>query len=145
MAAKKDQSAALKYLLFRSNELSDLFKRVLATLIDQSDGLKRPVQIRLSENVHGYSRAELKELYHNFSIATSSGCNTHLHALLHLAGSTLQFNYSQGNTDCVCGFWSRSGKEPTAVGVHRNILDQIDLSKPGLYDEHMPRRFKKAG
>jgi hypothetical protein len=132
--AKGRQVAGLKYLLFGSTEIGATCKRVLATLIDESEGLKKPVKVRFEVNTNGFSKKELLAMFHDFSIATSSGCKTHFHELLAIAGSDLNFSYGGDLLEFECGFWSeKDKKEPRVVEITRSQLQMIDLSRPGLY------------
>lgn len=144
--AKDRQVASLKYVLFGSKELSGLSLRIFATLIDESKGLTRPVQIKLQANMQGYDRKELKRLYTDFSIATSSLATTHLNELLLMTGTSLRFSYSENDIGCRCGLWSKKGKkEPRVIEVSRSMLEKIDLSKPGLYPSLEEQKFKRTG
>jgi len=128
------QIAALKYVLFKSPELGNLFKRVVATLLDESKSLTRPVVIRLETNMQGFERKQLKQLYRDCSVATSCGGKTHINELIAMIGSDLSFSHSEGNTDCQVGFWARKGKKkPKIVEVTNSKLQKIDLARPGLY------------
>jgi hypothetical protein len=131
--ANGKQIAALKYILFKSLEQGNLFKQVVSTLLDHSKGLTRSVAIKLEAN-KGYDRKELRQLYRDCSVATSCGCRTHINELVAITGSDLRFSYTEDDTGCQLGFWTRRGmRKPRNIEVSRSKLQKVDLSKPGLY------------
>jgi hypothetical protein len=145
LVAKDRQIAALKYLVFHSKEIGNTCKRVIATLLDESAGLTKPVKIRFEANTQGFSEKELLALFHDFSVATSCGCKTYLNELLSIAGNDLHFSYGGSLVDYECGLWRRKGKkEPRVIEVTRSELDQIDLSRPGLYPALEKEAVKRA-
>jgi hypothetical protein len=135
-AASRKQIAALKYVIFSSKSLGNMTKRILAKLIDASKGFTRPVQIEVQRNTKGFNEKDVKGLYRDFSVATSTLGTIHLNELLQLGGCELRFTYSEDDLRCRCGLWPRKGNEkPKMLKVSWPILEEIDLSKPGLYPE----------
>ena len=143
--AKDKRIAALKYVLFESPEIGDLFKRIVAVLLDESENLTCPVELTIEANEQGYSDTDIGWLYGDCGIATSSGRNVHFHEIFAITGSDLRFNYSRDDTSCRIGFWSkRTHKYTKFLSVKRSELKGIDLSRPGLYPRSEDRVLKRA-
>ena len=54
-----EQIAALKYMIFASKDGTDLSKRAMAFLIDQSEGLTKEVCLTLVADREGYTAEEI--------------------------------------------------------------------------------------
>lgn len=130
----KKQISALKYMIFISKNGNELSKRVLAFLIDQSEGLTREVCLTLVADREGYTADEIREVAHGVHAMQSANCTTHLHALLSAMGSELTFSVHYGDFD------------PTRSGDPFNSDGQFfgagrAVSRPGLAREDMPLRY----
>ena len=156
-----EQIAALKYVIFKSKKDNDLAKRILALLLDKSEGLTKHVYITLQQDREGYSAEEVNAAAHAVDGMCSCNGNTHLNELLQIAGSALvvslhygdypaggikfstrgQFTSVEGSSDPPLRytFWleddlyGRSRKTRTEIRTDRGELEKIDLKKPGLY------------
>lgn len=91
------QIAALKYLVFHSRDANDLAKRIVAYLIEQSNGLVDGVCITLCADRQGYSAEEINTAAHHFGGMLSCNCNTHLSALMSAIGSDMHFSHHYGD------------------------------------------------
>lgn len=163
------QIAALKYLVFVAKNGSKLSKQVLAFLIDQSEGLTKEVCLTLVADRDGYTADEINVAGHGVGGMESCNFTTHLHELLVLMGSKLNFSLHYGDFDptragdpfnsdgqffgCAVHQVSRPGlirkgmplrytfwlskqdysRQAKLVVATREKLEQIDLTKPGLY------------
>lgn len=93
------QISALKYMIFNTKDGVDLSKRILAFLIDKSEGLTKEVCVSLVKDREGYTEEEISDAGYGVSAMESCNCNTHIHALMCLMGSELQFSFHYGDYD----------------------------------------------
>lgn len=165
------QVAALKYLIFKAEpqagSVGDLTKRILAFLIDQSDGLTKDVCVTLWDGRDGFTGAEIGHAALFEGRFHSCNCTTHLNVLMVLSGAEdVRFDCHYGHPNngefdtlgqfpgfdpaqtggvvhpkdapirytfwLSKGFYSRTA---TQIPVTREMLNAIDLAKPGLYPE----------
>lgn len=157
------QVAALKYLIGKSKETQKLLpKQVMFFLINQSEKLSREICVVLREDVHGTCE-EISAVGHEVDWFNSSNGSTHLNEVFTAMGIRLKFSVHYGNLEdtghlnslgqfpgaidahkvqypvhapmrytiwLAKPFYSRTAKILT---VTRKELDEIDVSKPGLY------------
>ncbi len=96
------QIAALKYVIFRAEKPvngGSLAKRIIAFLIDKSEGLTKDVYLTLWQDRDGFTADEIDQAAHFMGRLQSCNCTTHLDQLLHLAGTDLHFSLHYGNID----------------------------------------------
>jgi len=93
------QIAALRYLIFRAKNGTDLSKRVLAFLIASSEGLTKDVCLTLIENREGYSADEIHEAGRGVGGLQSSCGTTFIDQILIAMGSTLAVSVHYGDFD----------------------------------------------
>lgn len=91
------QIAALKYLVSKSLNGTDLMKRIIFLMIDSSKGLSVPVSITIMEIINGYSRREIQAAILSLEAMNSCNENTHLNEMLALAGSDFLFTVHYGH------------------------------------------------
>ncbi len=84
MTAK--QIAAIKYLIGRAKVDSELAKRILWFLFDQSEGLTKDIFLTLSEKDSGYSADEISAAAHGVDRMISSAGQLHINEILAVAG-----------------------------------------------------------
>lgn len=116
------QIEALKYLVAKSKDGSDLAKRVIFFLIDQSQGLTEEVSISFIQDRGGFTREELSSVAHAVGSFTSSNGSTHLHALMSLMGAELNFSLHYGHCDELGAFSAEGmfGERPKNAPGHEN-------------------------
>ncbi len=95
----RKQIAALKYLICEYNKKNkrELAQKVLWFLITQSRALTRSVCLTLTEEVGGFTAKEVHEVAFGIDNMLSSNGVTHLHELLDLMGSRLNFSLHYGD------------------------------------------------
>ena len=94
-----EQVAALKYLIFNAKDVDELAKRVLAFLIDHSEGLQTEVCLTLTDSKEGYGADEIQGAADSCSAMQSSCETTHLNELMTLMGCDLSFCLHYGDFD----------------------------------------------
>ncbi len=134
-----NQIAALKYLILVSRVGTELSKRVMYFLIDQSKGLTEEVCLSLVEDREGYNADEISAAGYGTGAMMSANCGVHLNEVLLAMGSTLHFCIRYGDFD------------PSRVGDPFNIDGQFaglpservagTTERPGLVAEGMPLRY----
>lgn len=163
------QIAALKYMIFKAKNGTELSKRILAFLIDQSEGLTKEVCLTLVADREGYTDKEINETGHEMHSMESCNGSTHLNELLQLLDTDFHFCYHYGSFNITGSeksfspagqfvgmtsppvtdpdllleglplrytFWLARGlysNHATLLTTTRDELEQIDLSRPGLY------------
>lgn len=168
----QEQQAALKFLIFKSEDGTDLVKRVLAHLIDQSHGLTEEVCLTLIEGRDGFAHDEIDKAASSLNPMQSVAYQgLHLPEIMKAMGCGMLFSVHYGEFDLDAdGGFSEIGMFPTddlskvfdpiqalrnirlrftfwlarkayadsarLVRVHRDELEQIDLTKPGLYPQY---------
>ncbi len=155
------QIAAIKYLIFHAKEGSPLVKRILAFLLDQSQGLTKEVYLTL-ESGQDYTDDEVHENAVTMNGLQSVNCQTHLNEIMSAVGAGFEFSVHYGYFDKP-GHFSTLGQFAGLPGPHfndplgiptrytfwcayrsysytaspvlasRSELEAIDLEKPGLY------------
>jgi hypothetical protein len=129
------QIAALKYLIFNAKNGTELSKRILAFLIDRSEGLTREVCLTLIEDREGYTKKEIDSAARGVGGMISCNCTTHLSALASLSGSELCFSSHYGDFDP-----KRSGKKFSSAGIFAGApLDMV--TDPSNAQEGLPMRY----
>jgi len=143
MATRK-QMAAVKHLVFHSQNATKITKQVCALLLDRSRGLTRSVYVNL-EPQDGWTPGELTDLIRGMHDIHSSNGITHCHSIMYATGSPFQFYYlsnpSGGCTVLLGKIASRPEKDSFKVRASRKILADINLNKPGLYPLLERNRF----
>lgn len=125
---KKSQVAALKYMIFSSQDGTELSKRILAFLINQSEGFTKEVCLTLVEDREGYTADEIRS-------ASCTIHTTHLNQLFRIMGTEFIFSYHYGDFD------------PTRIGNPFSFAGQFagaDISQvvdPEAIREGMPERY----
>ena len=129
------QIAALKYMIFRAKNENEISKRVLAFLIDQSEGLTKEVCISLVADREGYTAEEIRAAGHGVGSMESGNGSTHVHELLDAMGSELNFSVHYGDFDS-----SRSDDPFISDGQFAG-WSRHQVTRPGLVREDMPMRY----
>ena len=129
------QIAALKYMIFNAKNGTELSKRVLAFLIDQSEELTIEVCLTLVANREGYTADEISAAAHGVRGMKSCNGTTHLDQILRVMGSELSFSYHYGDFDP-----ARSADPFSSDGQFAD-WSSAQVSKPELLREGMPLRY----
>jgi hypothetical protein len=118
------QIAALRYLIYKSENSNDLAKRICTFLIEKSNLLTKEVCLTLQENAQGFTAEEISEAAFAFHDMKSSNGSTHVDALIHVLGARLHFDVHYGHFEPHGKFSSEGqfGEKPEApVSLeHRN-------------------------
>src|SRR3989344_927969 len=131
-----EQIAALKYMIFASKDGTDLSKRAMAFLIDQSEGLTKEVCLTLVADREGYTAEEIDALMSGVSTMESSVRTTYLNELLLVTGSGFKFDIHYGDFD-PC----RSGDPFSCAGQFAGARVGSQVLDPALAREGMPLRY----
>ena len=129
------QIAALRYMIFKAKDGTELSKRVLAFLIESSEGLTKDVCLSLVADREGYTRDEIRDAGQGVGGMASSNGTTHLDQILNVLGSELVFSVHYGDFD------------PTRLDDPFNSDGQFagwhfsQVSDAGLIREGMPLRY----
>lgn len=129
------QIAALKYIIFKAQNGTELSKRVLAYLIDKSEGLTKEVVLTLVANREGYKADEISKAALGVGEMQSSGGPTHINALLDVMGTELKFSFHYGDFDP-----NRTDDPLNCDGQFPGVPEH-KLSRPGLGRKGMPLRY----
>lgn len=129
------QIAALKYMIFRSKDGTELSKRILAFLIEESKGLTRSVCLTLMEGREGYTADEIQTAAHGVSDMLSGNGTTHLHEICLVMGWGVTFSLHYGDFDP-----SRNGNPMNTDGQFAGVRED-QVSRPGLARKGMPLRY----
>lgn len=129
------QIAALKYMIFNSRDGTELPKRVLAFLIDQSEGLTKEVCLTLTADREGYTADEVHAAGRGVGAMRRYHGTTHLNELLDLMESDLHFSHHYGDFDP-----HRHGDPFNTAGQFAG-MSQHQVYDPELVLEGMPKRF----
>jgi hypothetical protein len=143
------QVAALKYLIYKSKDASELSKQVMVYLINQSMGFTKEVAISFLGGMYGYSDKEARGIVYGVHGMQSSNGSTHLDAMMKLANCNLNFSHHQG---CYENETFNSGKSVSGTvwlsnhpyghktkklivlpTPEKRIIQKINLEKNGLY------------
>jgi hypothetical protein len=93
------QQAALKYLIYRAKDGTELSKRILTFLVGESSDFTKEVCLTLLEDRDGYTIEEIHNAALGLSAMQSSNGTTHLNQILHTMGSELCFSLHYGDYD----------------------------------------------
>jgi hypothetical protein len=135
MITANKQIAALKYLIFKSKDGNELSKRVLAFLIDSSEGLTKDVCLSLVAGREGYGAEEIHGAADGAYNMQSCDGTTHLDQVFYVMGSELGFSYCYGDFD------STRADDPFNNDGQFAGVPLSTVSRPGLAAEGMPVRF----
>ncbi len=127
--------AALRYLIFASTNGNDLSKRILALLIDRSEGLTKEVCLTLTADRDGLSADEIDSATHGIDFMLSSNGKTHLHEILSAMGSELSPSVHYGDFDP-----TRTGDAFSSAGQFEGYPSSV-VHDPELLRENMPLRY----
>lgn len=134
------QISALKNLILYAKDGTDLTKKVLTFLIDQSEGLTKEVCLTLTESCEGYDGKEIHYAAVRAGDMNSSNpkCSTRLDLLFQLMESQLYFSAHYGDFDP-----TRSDNPLNCDGmfVGSPAHWQRIPGDEGLYREGMPLRY----
>ncbi len=162
MSMTEEQVAALRYLIAKGRlsgydeEICVLAKQLVWRLIEASQNLTVSVFTVLREGEGGFTAEQISQIGRCVSALRSANQPVHLDALLKLAGTPWRLNLHYGHVNPkgrvdTTGqfdagehpwrytFWlsDKEGealfRESERIEVTCNELEQIDLSKPGLY------------
>ena len=129
------QIAALKYMIFIAKNGTDLSKQVLAFLIDRSEDLTKEVCLTLVADREGYTADKINAAAHGVGGMLSSNGTTHLHQLLYVMGSDLNFDFHYGDFDP-----ARIGSPFSSAGQFAGV-SRSKVSDPEHVREGMPLRY----
>jgi hypothetical protein len=129
------QITALKYLIFKAKNGTELTKRVLMFLLVQSEGLAREVCLSLVEGREGYSSDEIHAAGLGVGAMQSCNCTTHLDAMMALMGCDLHFNFHYGDFD------STRVDEPLNNDGQFAGFRESQVSRPELVQKGAPMRY----
>jgi len=129
------QIAALKYMIFKANNGTELSKRVLGFLIDQSEELTKEVCLTLTQDREGYAADEISAAAIGIGVMKSSHCTTHLHELLDIMGSDLNFSVHYGDFD------PTRNDDPFNSDGQFAGWSESHVNRPGLVRKGMPFRY----
>ena len=129
------QIAALRYMIFNAKNGTELSKRVLAFLIDQSEKLTKEICLTLVANREGYTADEISDAAYGVHGMKSCNGTTHLDQIFHVMGSKFGFSYHYGDYD------------PARIDDPFNSAGQFagcgvrSVTDPELVREGMPLRY----
>lgn len=92
----KKQVDALKYLILRSKDASELTKKILFFLLEQSNLLRKAVYTSVVETKDGFSKENAIETYNGVHDMKSSQAFTHLNEIMVAMGSDFLFYVHAG-------------------------------------------------
>ena len=140
------QIAALKWLILKSQDGTDLAKRAIWYLIDQSNGFQDEVCFSLEADREGFTGTEITKMAFAIEGMLSGNCSTHLDEILEAMVTGFSVSVHSGKFLSVPGdnpldltrytFWlSRKlySQEAKLIRVTRPGLESIDLVEPKLY------------
>lgn len=129
------QIAALKFMIFIAKNGTEVSKRVLAFLIDQSEELTREVCLTLVVNREGYTADEINAAAHGVGGMQSGGGTTHLNELLEAMGCGMIFSIHYGDFD------PSRGSDPFNNDGQFAGASISQVVEPGVIREGMPLRY----
>jgi hypothetical protein len=130
------QIAALKYLIFHAKEGTDLCKRLLAFLIDESRGFTRPVCVTLVENVSGFTASEIRDAALSLDCMVSCNNTTHINQILIAMGCDFLLCVHYGDFD------PTREKPFNTAGQFAGFPEEMVIGKDSeLRREGMPVRY----
>ncbi|HTE49147.1 MAG TPA: hypothetical protein VK675_04525 [Candidatus Paceibacterota bacterium] len=140
MTITPKQIAALKYLIFIAKDGTELSKRILAFLIDRSEGLTKPVCLTLWADREGYTGDEIHAAAWEADAIWSCNGTTHLNEILFAMGSKLLPCSHYGDFD------PARKKKFNSAGIFAGVpLSMVRNSKPEKrresLREDMPTRY----
>lgn len=128
------QIAALRYLVDKSQEASDLAKQIVVFLVNASQGLTQEVCLTLVAGRDGYSAKEITAAEKDVGGMVSANWTTHLNELLAAMGSDLVVSYHYGDFDP-----NRRGDKFNSDGIFANLANTPGITIVG------PASTMKAG
>lgn len=134
----EDQIAALKYVICASSEQSELLKRVLLFLIDESLYLTREVCVTLLEDRDGYAADQIRDAAHGLSRLQSMSYagSLHLVEIMRAMGAGYLFSVHYGDYD---PSWHENPF--SEAGQFAGSSPELVLGGPELTMPNMPLRF----
>ncbi len=93
----KTQISALKFMVFNCSQVDDLTKRIIVTLIDNSNGLRRGVRLTLEHRRDGYFESQIMDAASCMHNMLSLNGTFHLNEIVAATGSPLSFCYHNGS------------------------------------------------
>lgn len=121
------QIAALKYVIFHSQDGDNLLKRILAFLIDRSENLTKEICLVLVADREGYTGEEIDAAAHRLHGMQSANGTTHLDQILHVMGADLCFSCHYGDVDP-----TRTHNPFSAAGQFCGLSESIVKNKDAL-------------
>ena len=126
----KMQIAVLRFLIFTTQHGTELTKRVMAYLIDQSRGLTLDVCLTLIEDRDGYSADEIRDAAFDLDVKPI------INQILLEMGSNLHFSLHFGDYDP-----NRNGKHLSSAGQFAGLPADKVSGPPDLTQEGFPVRY----
>ncbi len=124
------QIAALRYVIFKAKNGTELTKRILALLIEKSENMTKEVCVTLVEYREGYTKQEIDDAAHGLGAMKSCNCTTHINEIMHVLGSGFRFSVHYGDFDptrkkrfCSSGIFS---------GFPKDVVPMEGLTQEGL-------------
>jgi hypothetical protein len=153
-----DQLATLRYLIYRSETLDELTKRIVTFLLNGSQGLTRPVCVCLARGASGYSRNEINAAAGSLREANSRKIEIRLNQQLRLMGTEMRLSCQYGNPEGEKGFDEQGGphrytfflgkrgygacSNGTELKATKKELDQVDILAGMLFEDEVRRTEK---
>ena len=129
------QIAALRYLIFNAKNGTELSKRVLAFLIESSNGLTKAVCLSLVADREGYTADEINTAGRGVDSMERCNGTTHLDEILQAMGSKLVFSVHYGD------FNPARATDPFNTDGQFAGWGEHLVTDPGLVREGMPLRY----
>ena len=129
------QIAALKWLIFCAKVGTELTKRVLAYLIDNSELLTREVCVVLNVGDGEFSRNEIDAAARGMQPMQSSHGSVHLDEIMYVSGSMFWFSVHYGDYDP-----TREGERCSSAGIVAGYPENLVLDKSLIESGH-PLRY----
>lgn len=133
----EQQIAALRYLIFhaRNVNVKDVSKRIMACLIQHSEGLTKEVCLTIVENRDGFSTQDVRDASDGVDFMLSSNGTMHLSQILRAMGSTFTVSQHYGDFDA-----TRQGDAFNSDGIFAGMPEH-SVSRPGLVSKGLPLRY----
>ena len=130
-----NQIAALRYMIFNAKNGTELSKRVLAFLIESSEGLTKEVCLTLVVDREGYTADEIRAAGHGVDSMGSGNGTTYLDQILAAMGSELSFSVHYGDFD------PTRTSDPFNCDGQFGDWDRSQVIHSGPTPESMPPRY----
>ncbi|GEM_PF-5886226 len=132
------QIAALKYLIFQSQDANDWAKRILVFLLDKSEGLKKEVTLTLKARKDGFKDIDIRDATKSLDQMLSGNCYTHLQEIMVAVGTDfiLSFNTDSGPTLILYlarESYPTNRSNLSKLEVSEVALRLVDIEESGLY------------